>query len=52
MPKQDLKLWRPLAGYEAEKEKQVEALTQQRTGLKNELKRHICFRRVTMLTNY
>lgn len=30
-----------LAGYKAEKEKQVEALTQQRTGLKNELKRHI-----------
>ena len=30
-----------LAGYMAEKEQQVEALTQQRTGLKNELKRHI-----------
>lgn len=30
-----------LSGYKAEKEKQVEALTQQRTGLKNELKRHI-----------
>ena len=30
-----------LDGYKAEKEKQVEALTQQRTGLKNELKRHI-----------
>ena len=30
-----------LAGYKAEKEQQVEALTQQRTGLKNELKRHI-----------
>lgn len=41
MPKQDLKLWRPIAGYKAEKEKQVEALTQQRTGLKNELKRYL-----------
>lgn len=30
-----------LAGYKVEKEKQVEALTQQRAGLKNELKRHI-----------
>ncbi len=30
-----------LAGYKAEKEKQVEALTQQRTGLKNELKRYL-----------
>jgi len=30
-----------LAGYKAEKEQQAEALTQQRTGLKNELKRHI-----------
>ena len=30
-----------LSGYKAEKEKQMEALTQQRTGLKNELKRHI-----------
>ena len=30
-----------LSGYKAEKEKQVEALMQQRTGLKNELKRHI-----------
>ena len=30
-----------LSGYKAEKAKQVEALTQQRTGLKNELKRHI-----------
>lgn len=30
-----------LAGYKAEKEKQVEALMQQRTGLKNEPKRHI-----------
>ena len=30
-----------LAGYKTEKEKQVEALTQQRTGLKNELKRHL-----------
>lgn len=30
-----------LAGYKAEKEQQVEALTQQRTGLKNELKRHL-----------
>lgn len=30
-----------LVGHKAEKEKQVEALTQQRTGLKNELKRHI-----------
>ena len=30
-----------LAGYKAEKEKQAESLMQQRTGLKNELKRHI-----------
>ena len=30
-----------LAGYKAEKEQQVEALTQQRTGLKNELKRYL-----------
>lgn len=30
-----------LDGYKTEKEKQVEALMQQRTGLKNELKRHI-----------
>lgn len=30
-----------LSGYKAEKEKQMEALTQQRTGLKNELKRHL-----------
>ena len=30
-----------LADYKAEKEQQVEALTQQRTGLKNEPKRHI-----------
>ena len=30
-----------LVGHKAEKEKQVEALTQQRTGLKNELKRYL-----------
>ena len=30
-----------LSGYKAEKEKQAESLMQQRTGLKNELKRHI-----------
>ena len=30
-----------LSGYKAEKEKQMEALTQQRTGLKNELKRYL-----------
>ena len=30
-----------LDGYKAEKEKQAESLMQQRTGLKNELKRHI-----------
>lgn len=30
-----------LDGYKAEKEKQAEALTQQRTGLKNELKRYL-----------
>ena len=32
-----------LAGYKAEKEQQVEALTQQRTGLKNELKRYLSY---------
>ena len=30
-----------LSGYKAEKEKQTESLMQQRTGLKNELKRHL-----------
>ena len=30
-----------LSGYKAEKEKQAESLMQQRTGLKNELKRHL-----------
>ena len=41
LAKTEIETVEALDGYKAEKEKQVEALTQQRTGLKNELKRHI-----------